>query len=147
MSKLSKLTHINDICLFVKDFQGSLKFYTEKFGFKVKRLQPDEANANYAEFEFHGTSVTLWHREGLFEVVDRKYIEGDGHPFMIAIKVPSVQDVNDIYAELTSRGVECIGEPRDFEFGARASYYLDHEGNVWEVFAWIEGGDGPGLLE
>jgi len=43
---------------------------------------------------------------------------------MIAIKVPSVQDVNDIYAELTSRGVECIGEPRDFEFGARASYYL-----------------------
>ena len=35
MSKLDKLTHINDICLFVKDFQGALKFYTEKFGFKV----------------------------------------------------------------------------------------------------------------
>lgn len=29
MSKLDKLTKLNDICLFVKDFQGALKFYTE----------------------------------------------------------------------------------------------------------------------
>ena len=36
MGKLEMLTKINDICLFVKDFQGALKFYTEKFGFKVK---------------------------------------------------------------------------------------------------------------
>ena len=55
MSKLEMLTKLNDICLFVKDFQGALKFYTEKFGFKVKRLQPDPEHANYAEFEFHGT--------------------------------------------------------------------------------------------
>ena len=50
MSKLDKLTKLNDICLFVKDFQGALKFYTEKFGFQVKRLQPTPENANYAEF-------------------------------------------------------------------------------------------------
>ena len=29
MGKLDKLTKINDICLFVQDFQGSLKFYIE----------------------------------------------------------------------------------------------------------------------
>ena len=46
MSKLEMLTKLNDICLFVKDFQGALKFYTEKFGFKVKRLQPDPEHAN-----------------------------------------------------------------------------------------------------
>lgn len=145
MSELSKLTRINDICLFVRDFQGSLKFYTEKFGFKVKRLQPDETNPNYAEFDFHGTSVTLWHTEGLFQVVDRKHIEGDGHHFMIAVKVPEVQDVDKIHAELIQNGVSCIGEPRTFEFGSRAAYYQDFENNVWEVFAWEEG-NGPGLL-
>lgn len=63
MSKLDKLTKLNDICLFVKDFQGALKFYTEKFGFQVKRLQPTPENANYAEFEFHGTAVTLWDKK------------------------------------------------------------------------------------
>lgn len=145
MSKLSKLTKINDICLFVDDFQGSLKYYTEKFGFKVKRLQPDEANANYAEFEFHGTSVTLWQSDGIYAVVDKKHIEGKAHHFMIAVKVPEMQDVDDIYAELTANGVPCVGEPRTFEFGSRAAYFTDFEGNIWEVFAWEEG-NGPGLL-
>lgn len=145
MSKLNKLTKINDICLFVKDFNGSLKFYTEKFGFKVKRLQPDPENANYAEFEFQGTSISLWEKKGLCEVLDSKYVDGDGHHFMIAIKVPTLQDVDDIYNELQANGVNCILEPTTFPFGARASYYQDFEKNIWEVFAWEEG-NGPGLL-
>ena len=136
---------MNDICLFVKDFKGSLQFYTEKFGFKVKRLQPDEEHANYAEFDFNGTSITLWEKKGLLEVLDRKHIDGDGHHFMIAIKVPTVEDVDQIYEELMDNGVTSLKEPTTFEFGSRAMYVSDHEGNVWEVFAWVEG-NGPGLL-
>ncbi|MEF9970750.1 MAG: VOC family protein [Oscillospiraceae bacterium] len=145
MSKLDLLMHMNDICLFVDDFQGSLKYYTEKFGLKLKRLQPDEEHANYAEFDFHGASVTLWQSDGIYKVVDRKYIEGQGHHFMIAIKVPKLQDVDDIYAELTANGVNCIGLPTTFEFGSRAAYFQDFEKNIWEVFAWEEG-NGPGLI-
>lgn len=146
MSKLEMLTNINDICLFVKDFQGALKFYTEKFGFKVKRLQPDPEHANYAEFEFHGTAVTLWDKKGLCEVVDHTYIDGDGHHFMMAVKVPALQDVDDIAEELIGNGVNCIKEPTTYGFGSRAAYFQDFEGNVWEVFAWEEG-NGPGLLD
>ncbi|MDD3403571.1 MAG: VOC family protein [Hespellia sp.] len=145
MSKLEMLTKINDICLFVKDFQGALKFYTEKFGFQVKRLQPDEKNPNYAEFEFHGTAVTLWDKKGLCEVVDHKYIDGEGHHFMIAVKVDTLQDVDDISEELIENGVHCIKEPTTYGFGSRAAYFQDFEGNVWEVFAWEEN-NGPGLL-
>ena len=32
MSSLEKLTKLNDICLFVDDFWGSLNYYVEKFG-------------------------------------------------------------------------------------------------------------------
>lgn len=145
MSKLEMLTTINDICLYVKDFQGALKFYTEKFGFKVKRLQPDEEHANYAEFEFHGTGVTLWQKDGVCECFDRKYIDGEGHHFMIAVKVPTLQDVDDISEELIGNGVHCVKEPTTYEFGSRAAYFNDFEGNIWEVFAWEEG-NGPGLL-
>ena len=67
MSSLQKLRKLNDICLFVDDFKGSLNFYVEKFGFKVVRLQPDPEHANYAEFEFNGTSVTLWQKDGVIE--------------------------------------------------------------------------------
>lgn len=145
MQKLENLTKINDICLYVRDFKNSLKFYTEKFGFKVKRLQPNEENANYAEFEFQGTGVTIWERSGVCTVLDEKHLGTNGHAFMIAVKVPTMDDVDDIYEELTSRGVKCICEPTTYEFGARASYYTDYEDNIWEVFAWEEG-NGPGLL-
>ncbi len=122
-----------------------MKFYTEKFGFKVKRLQPNEENANYAEFDFHGTSVTLWQIDGFLDCVDKEHIDMGGNHFMIAIKVPALQDVDDIHMELIANGVKCIGEPRTFSFGSRAAYYQDLEKNVWEVFAWEEN-DGPGLL-
>lgn len=139
------LTKMNDICLFVDDFESSLKFYKEVFGFKVKRLQPDEKNANYAEFEFQGSGVTLWSKKGVCEVLGDKCLGPYGHHFMIAIKVPTLKDVDDIHAELVSRGAECIKDPNTFIFGARAAYFNDFEGNVWEVFAWKEG-DGPGLI-
>lgn len=146
MTKLEMLTQLNDICLFVEDFQKALEFYTEKFGFQVKRLQPDGKHANYAEFEFHGTGVTLWEKKGLCEVVDHQYIDGGGHHFMMAVKVPALQDVDDIAEELIGNGVNCIKEPVTYKFGSRAAYFQDFEGNVWEVFAWEEG-DGPGLLK
>jgi catechol 2,3-dioxygenase-like lactoylglutathione lyase family enzyme len=145
MSALDRITKINDICLFVRDFEGSLKFYKEKFGFKPKRLQPDEENANYVEFDFAGTTVTLWARSGLYDIIDSKYVEGAGHPFMIAVKLPALADVDAIHGEFTERGVTCIKAPETYGFGSRAAYYLDYEENVWEFFAW-ESGDGPGLL-
>lgn len=145
MSKLDKLTKINDICLFVKDFKGSLDFYTTKFGFKIKRLQPTPETANYVEFDFQGTSVTMWEKSGVIECVDTKYLDGDGHHFMIAIKVPTFQDVDDISEELIGNGVNCIQKPVTYKFGSRAAYFQDFEKNIWEVFAWEEG-NGPGLL-
>lgn len=142
---LEKLRKVNDICFYVKDFKGSLQFFTEKFGFVVKRLQPTPETANYAEFDFLGTTVTMWERSGVLTVLEEKYLGGEGHNYMIAIKVPSIQDVDDIHQELTSRGVECASQPKTYPFGSRAAYYLDHERNIWEVFAWLEG-SGPGLL-
>ena len=142
---LKKLTKINDICFYVRDFKGSLKFFTEKFGFEVKRLQPTPETANYAEFVFQGASVSMWERSGVCTVLDEKHLGGEGHNFMIAIKVPELEDVDRIYEELTGRGVVCISQPQTYPFGARASYYLDYERNIWEVFAWVEA-NGPGLL-
>lgn len=145
MSVLEKLRNLNDICLFVDDFQGSLNFYVEKFGFKVIRLQPDPEHANYAQFDFNGTSVTLWQKDGVIEAMGDQHLGAYGHHFMLAVKVPELKDVDEIYEALTANGVECFQKPTTYSFGSRAAYFLDHEKNVWEVFAWEEG-NGPGLL-
>ena len=145
MSKLEKLTKLNDICLFVKDFNACRKFYTEKFGFIEKRLQPDSEHANYVEFEFQGTSVTMWQIDAVRELLGDDALKDLGHHYMIAVKVPTLQDVDDIDNELISRGVHCVRPAETYVFGSRAVYLSDDEGNIWEVFAWEEG-NGPGLL-
>lgn len=145
MGCLDKLTKLNDICLFVDDFWGSLKYYTEKFGFKVIRLQPDPENANYVQFDFEGTAVTMWQKDGVIAAMGDGHLGEYGHHFMLAVKVPELSDVDEIYETLTANGVVCIQQPTTYEFGSRAAYFLDYEKNIWEVFAWEEG-NGPGLL-
>jgi len=145
MSALEKLTTLNDICLYVKDFDACLRYYTEKFGFRVKRLQPDAEHANYVEFEFHGTGVTMWQIDGVLALLDRDMLGPLGHHYMIAVKVPKLSDVDEIASELIGRGVKCLRMPETYPFGSRAAYFADYEENIWEVFAWEEG-NGPGLL-
>ena len=123
MSSLEKLTKLNDICLFVDDFWGSLNYYVEKFGFRVIRLQPDPEHANYAEFDFNGTGVTLWQRDGVVAAMG-DHLGEYGHHFMLAVKVPALADVDAIYQELTANGVECIQQPTTSEFGSRAASFL-----------------------
>ena len=57
-----------------------------------------------------------------------------------------MEDVDELYEEFTKRGVKCISKPHTYNFGSRAAYFLDHEENIWEFFAWCEGGDGPALV-
>ena len=146
MSALDHLAKLNDICLYVHDFDACLKFYVERFGFRVKRLQPTPEEANYVEFDFHGTAVTMWQIDGVRALLEEEVLGPLGHHFMIAVRVDTPELVDEIHAELMRRGVVCARQPESYPFGARSAYYLDYENNIWEVFAWIGGGNGPGLL-
>jgi hypothetical protein len=136
---MTRLRKINDVCLFVKNLEETERFYTEKLGLDVKRRQP-----GYVEFDFDGTSVTLWEERGVLAAVEEKHLGGDGHHFMLAVRVSRLQDVDEVAAKLKVRGVPIVSEPRTYPWGARATYFKDNCGNIWEVFAWEEG-EGPGL--
>lgn len=147
MGDLKQLTKINDFCLYVDDFETMKTFYVEKFGFKIIRCQPDPLLPNYVEFEFQGTSVTLWEKSGVLKVLEEEDLGPYGHHFMIAIRVPSVKDVDDIHEILISKEVFCRKEPKSYPFQCRAAYYQDPEQNIWEVFAYIDPDANNGILE
>lgn len=130
---------LNDICLFVDDFEESVKFYEEKMGCTAIRHQP-----GYIEFSFKGAHVTLWDVKGVQTAIPKDELGVKGSHFMLAVKVPELNEVDEISDELISRGVPCISEPQTYEWGSRAAYFKDNSGNIWEIFAWVEG-DGPGL--
>ncbi len=137
---LEMLTKLNDICIFVSNIERSVKFYTQKLGFKIKRRQP-----GYVEFNFQGTSVTLWQANGVQQAIPSEHLGENGHHFMLAVRVPTMNDVDRIWKELSKKGVDFISLPETYLWGARAIYFKDIEGNIWEVFAW-EKDEGPGLI-
>ena len=137
---LEKLAKLSDICLFVKDIERSVEFYTKKLGFKIKRRQP-----GYVEFIFQGTSVTLWQIPGMHCAIPPQHLGDNGHRFMIAVRVETFGDVDSIWAELEQNGVELISPPKTYPWSARAAYFKDIDGNIWEIFAW-EDNEEPGLL-
>ncbi|MGA2545855.1 MAG: VOC family protein [Rectinemataceae bacterium] len=139
-SALDLMNKLNDICLFVKDFETAKRFYTEKMGFKIKRHQK-----GYVEFDFRGSAVTMWDERGVATAIPIEELGPVGHHFMLAVRVPELSDVDAIANEFGKRGVRCISRATTYAWGSRAAYFKDCEDNIWEVFAWEEG-DGPGLL-
>lgn len=138
---------INDICLFVSDFRQSVEYYQSVFGFTIKRAQPDSVNPEYVEFDFRGTGITLWDRSSVIrDAIPQRFLGNTAsHNFMIAVMLDTPRQVTDLFNEIKNRGGKIISEPKDFHFGSRACYLLDHENNIWEIFSWFTG-NGPGLL-
>lgn len=138
---------INDICLFVTDFDRSLEYYQNVFGLKIKRAQPNAIQPNYIEFDFHGTGITMWDRRSVIsDAIPEEFLGSlSSHNFMIAIKLDTPDQVTQTFNRLKARGAKFACEPKDFHFGSRACYMLDYENNIWELFSWFED-NGPGLL-
>jgi uncharacterized glyoxalase superfamily protein PhnB len=44
-----------------------------------------------------------------------------------------VEDVDALYADLASKGVEFVREPVDREWGLRTAHFKDPDGNIWEL--------------
>ncbi len=151
MNYKEKLNNINAVCFFTKDFEGSRKFFEDIWGFKAKRVQPPVEETgfttNFIEYNFKGATIAIWDEKEVKEICGEEAIGGDSHNYMTAVKLKNPEDVDELHEEFSKRGVVCISEPTTYNFGSRAAYYLDHEKNVWEFFAWTEGGeDGPALV-
>ena len=153
MSYQDKIDNIEAICLFPKDFEASRRFYEDVFGFQPKRIQKDGVdptveNPNFIEYQFHGATFALWARDAVADIMGEENLKAPvmAHNFMIAVRVKNVDDVDLVHKGFMERGVKCLSVPTTHHFGSRAAYYQDIEGNIWEIYAWCDGKDGPSLV-
>ena len=138
MSYKDKIDRIDAICLFPRDFKGSRRFLEEVFGFEPKRIQPTIENPNFIEYYFKGSTFGLWERSAVAEIMGEENLGENAHSFLIAIRLPTCEDINEIHKEFVERGVICVCEPKTYDFGQRAAFYQDHEENIWEFYAICE---------
>jgi catechol 2,3-dioxygenase-like lactoylglutathione lyase family enzyme len=126
---------ISEIELGVSDMVRTYDFL-ERLGFQPLvsdgRLHFDGGNvtltivdaASLAEPGIRTTEFASWSRNG-------------GH-VMLAVELDSGEAVDRLHADLVARGLADSGPPALYEWGARSAYFVDPDGYIWEIYAWVE---------
>lgn len=108
------------------------KFY-QRLGWSETEISSD----HYCVFRTAGVLLSLFPMEelvkdlGLEEILHPEGFKG----ITLAINVDQPEQVDEVTEEVRQAGGRIIREANDAFWGGRTSYFLDPEGNAWEV-AW-----------
>lgn len=137
LTQFAQLHPITDVCFLVEDVERSIAFYVEKLGFRLRRRAP-----GFADFKGAGLTLALWeigHIAAHTGVSDRR-AGPRVHKACAAVELPAPAVVDALYRELGAIGVTFQGPPADYAWNARCCYFTDPDDNLWEIYAWLEGG-------
>lgn len=121
--------HLHLITLGVTNLEKSRQFYTEILGWQAAEASNDEVTF----IQTGGVVLSLFPRENLAEDA---MISPQGSGFSgitLAYNAQSESEVDEIIADLRSKGVKILKEPQKVFWGGYNSYFADPDGNSWEV--------------
>jgi catechol 2,3-dioxygenase-like lactoylglutathione lyase family enzyme len=120
--------HLHIVTLGVRDLETSKKFYSETVGWKIARPQE-----GVAFFQAGGVVLALFPLDEL--AADAAVsAEGSGFDgFSLAYNAHSEAEVDEIIADLKSKGVKIVKEPQKVFWGGYSSYFADPDDHLWEV--------------
>lgn len=132
---------ITDICLLVESVERSIAFYVDKLGFKLRRRAE-----GFADFSGAGVTLAVWEREhmGRSTGVPARATTAAERKTIIAVEMARVSLIDDTYRELSAAAVVFERPPADYPWNARCAYFVDPDGTLWELYAWLDGGPEAG---
>jgi catechol 2,3-dioxygenase-like lactoylglutathione lyase family enzyme len=114
--------------LFVSDIKRSRDFYQNVLG-----LEFEHGDDNSASFILGPDGLLLLDRGATDDLLSPADVEHNTSRGASAMVVTSVDDVDALYQELLSKGVEFIRAPEDRWWGKRCAHFRDPDGHVWEI--------------
>ena len=120
--------HVHLVTLGVNDLEVSRQFYAETLGWKPARPQE-----GVVFFQTGGVVLSLFPRE---ELAKDAMVSSEGNGFAgfsLAYNARSEAEVDEIIADLKSKGVKILKEPQKVFWGGYSSYFADPDGYCWEV--------------
>ncbi len=120
--------------LLVDDIAEAVAFYRDTMGFHVLR-QSD----TFAQMDAGGTlAFFLWKWSHLCEHLGREAMQKVRHRTQSALRFERPDDVDRAYLALKEQGVNFVAAPGNWEWNARAAYFVDDNGYMWELFCWLK---------
>ena len=130
---LDALRNLTDIGLFVTDLERAIAFYGETLGFELKRH-----DIGFAEFRTNGIGLALWEVADVTEALALAETPRQGLSVMVAVRVETADAVDALHDELATKGVTIVQAPTTHAWNARTTYFSDPDGNLWEIYAWVD---------
>ena len=130
---LESLHNLTDIGLFVSDMERAVAFYGETLGFELKRR-----DIGFAEFQTNGVGLALWEVSDVTQALALAETPRQGLSAMVAVRVETADAVDALYDELAAKGVTMVQAPTTHTWNARTTYFSDPDGNLWEIYAWVD---------
>jgi catechol 2,3-dioxygenase-like lactoylglutathione lyase family enzyme len=106
--------------LFVEDIDRARDFYEHKVGFRF-----DKGDARSAGFFAGDDFLLLLNYEVGSEMLGPGNVGAAEHGRTGQVLVAAVEDVDAVFAEMQSRGVEFLSPPEDRSWGVRCAYFQD----------------------
>ena len=126
---------ITDVCVLVRDVEASVAFYRDKLGFSLKHRA-----TGFADFHGAGVTLALWESAHIGQHAGVAVTQDRPASVVIAVKLDSCDEVQATYDELIARGVVFTRPPADYAWNARGAYFAGPDGEIWELYAWLDGG-------
>lgn len=124
--------------LLVKDYKKCFRFYTDKLGFEP--LWGDE-ESGYASFKVADgiEGLAIFGSDDMAPAVgnaDKELPIGYREKSMISFEV---ENVDDAYQTLLSKGIEFVNQPSDMpDWGMRMVHFRDPEENLIELYTPLQ---------
>jgi len=121
--------------LFVQDLSRCEAFYRDILGF-----QATFTDANSVAFRLEDQDFVLLKEAAAVDMINDEAVSlhnGAGHRVLLCM---GVKDVDAVYEALTAKGVVFIKPPKDQSWGRRTAYFADPEGNLWEIWHFLNSG-------
>ncbi len=118
--------------LFVQDLSKCAAFYRDKLGFEATFT-----DANSVAFRLEDQDFVLLKEAAAVDMITEEAVslhKAAGHRMLLCM---GVQDVDAVYESLTAKGVAFIKPPKDQPWGRRTAYFADPEGNLWEIWHFL----------
>jgi uncharacterized protein len=133
---------ISDVCVLCADVERSMRFYIDKLGFELQHRAE-----GFADFSGAGLTLALWEIEHISRHTGIANTRCPGaHKVCIAVRLPSPEELDACWRELSAKGVSFQAPPADYPWNAYCCYFSGPDDEVWELYAWRPGG-GPGKVE
>ena len=130
---LGALRNLTDVGLFVEDLERGIAFYGETLGFELRRR-----DIGFAEFHTNGVGLALWEVSDVTAALALEATPRQGLTTMVAVRVETAEEVDALHDALVAKGVTIVQAPTTHAWNARTTYFSDPDGNLWEIYAWVD---------